>query len=94
MSDPWPRFEQGTTKRFTITYSAAPATTPLFAVYAGSGDTILAYSATAQSSSSTAFYDHFTVASEAFYSYLWTASFTAGPAVHRGWFQGVKRQSP
>ena len=87
-----PRFEIGDTRQFTFVTSVTPGTTPIFTVFAGSGDAVVVYSGAAQSSGSGMFYSYFTIpnSTNALYTWQWVASYTAGPIVDRGSFQGVR----
>ena len=94
MAAPIPRYEVGDTRQFTITYSAAPGTTPYFAVRQGSGEGTLILSATATISSVTQFYNFYTMpACEQVYSYEWCSSYSTGPVVNRGVFKVIRTRS-
>lgn len=91
MADPIPRFETGDTREFTIQYSVAPGTTPLFAVFQGSGGATCIQSTTATSSSSTQWFAfHTVVACTTTFVAQWIASYTSGPVVNRLLFQAIK----
>lgn len=92
MSDPYPRFEVGNTKQFTVTYSSAPGTTPHFTIYSNSGFADVVHSVTATASSTTAFFAVFTVPDSVQLLHCWEfiASYTLGPVLNRGVFCPVK----
>jgi hypothetical protein len=90
VSAPIPRVEAGTTKEFIATYSAAPGSTPLLAIWAGSGQGTIVGTATGVASTSTTFAATFTVSTPDLYAWTWTASFTAGPVVARGLFHCIR----
>ena len=92
MANPIPRVEVGDTRKFSTVYSAAPGLTPWLALYAGSGDGLLISSATATASSNgTAFHTFVTFSNtRQLYAWTWTASFSDGPVMFRGYVQAVK----
>lgn len=91
MSEPIPRIEAGTTKLFLATYSSQPGTTPLLMIYAGSGTGTLVASLTGVASTSTVYAVPWTLPSTSqLYAYLWVASYTAGPVLFPGLFQGIR----
>ena len=98
MADPIGRFEAGTTKEFTITYSVAPGITPTLAIRVGSIEGSVLASPTANGSQATAgdsgriwtAYYTMPMSRQALYTYTWTTSFGVGPVIHRGWFHVVE----
>lgn len=96
--NPIGRFEAGTTKEFTITYSVAPGITPALAIRVGSiGGSVLVNptpsgSQGTVSDSGRIWTAYYTMPSsrQSLYTYTWTTSFTVGPVVHRGWFHVVE----
>lgn len=91
MAYPIPRIEADTTKEFVVTYSAAPGSTPSFALWAGSGDGSLVYSATGVASSSLIYVAAYTMPNtRQLYVYTWTASYAQGPVILRGYVQAVR----
>lgn len=89
MSAPIPRVEAGTTKKFAIVFSATPSV-PSFALYTGSGDGALVYSATATASSTAAHAFYTFPGSYALYTAEWVASFTDGRVLYRSLVQTVR----
>jgi hypothetical protein len=88
------RYEVPDTKRFTVTYSTPPGSTPYFALYCGSGSTILVTSVTGTASDTTHYYTHYTLpVSRYIYEYQWVASYTTGPVIVRGMFKAVVTQA-
>ena len=91
MAAPIPRFQTGDTRQFSIVYSVAPGTTPLFTVRQGSGIGTLVYSTSAASSSSTAWFAFHTLTScERVHTAEWVASYTNGPVVNRDFFKPIR----
>lgn len=75
---------------FTVTYSVAPGTTPLFTLRTGSGSGILVQSVTATASSATDFFAFVTFPqSLAVYEWTFVASYTNGPVVDAGLCQAI-----
>lgn len=89
MAKPLSRYEVPDTKRFTVAYSTAPGVAPFFALYYGSGSTLV-FSVTGTQSDTTHYYCHYTLPySRTIYGYEWVASYTTGPVVVRGMFKTV-----
>lgn len=97
MAEAIPRFEAGTTKEFTITYSVAPGITPTLAMRVGSIEGSVVANPTANGSQGTVsdsgriWTAYWTLPSsrQQLYTYTWTASFGVGPVLHRGWFHVI-----
>lgn len=97
MADPIPRFEAGSTKEFTITYSVAPGITPTLTIRVGSIEGSSIATPTANGSQGTvadsgriwtAYYT-LPTSRQQLYTYTWVCSFSVGPVIHRGWFQVI-----
>lgn len=89
------QIETGTTRDFIVTYSSQPGTTPYFALYVGSGEGTLVYSATTVASSAIEYHAIYTLpSSRMFYMFEFVSSFSQGPVVTRGAFQAVKTLPP
>jgi hypothetical protein len=87
MAERYDRVEQGDSRQFTITYSVAPTTTPLFTMRADSGYSVLVASKVGTSSSTTDFFAFHTFSHGivGLYCWTWTASYASvGPVVERG----------
>lgn len=93
MANPIPRFETGDTRMFSVTFSTAPGTAPLFTITCGSGASTLVQSITCTSSSSTQWFAMFTITANSpnlMYRYAFVASYTDGPVVNAGLFHAVR----
>jgi hypothetical protein len=91
-----PRIEAGTTRLFSVQYSASPVVAPIFAVSIGSA--VVLVTSTMATSATTAFRFQQTytmpVGSNGVYGFQWTAGFSASVGsladVTRGLFQVVQ----
>ncbi len=92
-----PRIDAGTTRLFTVQYSASPVVAPTFAVLIGSSMVAVASTTATSTTTAFAFQQTYTmpVGSNGVYAYRWTAGFSASVGsladITAGLFQVITR---
>jgi hypothetical protein len=92
-----PRIDAGTTRLFTVQYSASPVVAPLFSVTIGSAAAVVTSVTATSATTAYAFQRTYTmpVGSNGVYAYQWTAGFSASVGsladITTGLFQVIQR---